>query len=117
MEGVDIGDSFIVNQGENVTREVNDNDVFIFTNETWGPEIDTETGLEVDTINERYHYQTTCTFSLARLIFTGCQPRGGGSPRLAGGRLDRDLRQGVRRHGVPELPPRGRGRPARVSGL
>ena len=48
MEGVDIGDSsFIVNQGENVTsREANDN-VFIFTDETWGPEIDTETGLEV----------------------------------------------------------------------
>ena len=49
MEGVDIGDSFIVNQGENVTsREANDNDnVFIFTNENWGPEIDRETGLEV----------------------------------------------------------------------
>ena len=47
MEGVDISDGFIVNQGESVTSEVNDNDVFIFTSENWGPEIDTETGLEV----------------------------------------------------------------------
>ena len=51
MDGVDIGDSFIVSHGENVTKEVNDNNVFIFANENisrnWGPEIDTETGLEV----------------------------------------------------------------------
>ena len=47
MDGVDIQDSFIINQGENVTSEVSDNNVFIFTNENWGPELDTETGLEV----------------------------------------------------------------------
>ena len=48
MEAVDIQDSFIINQGENVTSEVSDNNVFIFTNENWGPELDTETGLEVN---------------------------------------------------------------------
>ena len=46
MEGVDIQDSFIISQGESVTSEVSDN-VFIFTKESWGPELDTETGLEV----------------------------------------------------------------------
>ena len=58
MEGVDIQDSFIISQGESVTREVSDN-VFIFAKESWGPELDTETGLEVYCMDTQLRFECT----------------------------------------------------------